>query len=191
MIGPVVIIDKSFLQSLNPLEVQELNLYFEPVCVPTLVSEIIADLQQPKPRPGRIPEAVVRALAQKMLTAQAVEPARMTRLVLSNLFAAPVPMAGQVPIDPSEPHVHVNGDGTGILIDSGPQRKMWERWAKGDFSDQDRETAAHWRSVIEGVDLESMRDEWRSLAQEVGNPRTLAEVITAVDGILADPSGLS
>lgn len=65
MTGPLTIFEKSFIESLNLALVEELSLYFSPVCPPTLVSEIISDLKRPRPC-GRLPEAVVRAIANKM-----------------------------------------------------------------------------------------------------------------------------
>jgi hypothetical protein len=181
--GPLTIFDKSFVESLSPFEIEEFGLYYSAVCPPTLVSEIIADLKHPNPREGRIPEALVQVLAEKMAMAHGPIPATLRQLVVGNLVGRPVPMAGQVPIDSSEPHVHVNRDGTGVLYDETPQQEMWARWARGNFTGADEKDAIAWRASLE-VDLEALRDDWKGFAKALGTPNSLAEVVSAVDAFI-------
>lgn len=49
MMGPSLTFDKSFLEMINPEEMDELDLNFSIFVTPTLVSEIIADLKHPAP----------------------------------------------------------------------------------------------------------------------------------------------
>jgi len=67
IVGPRIIFDKSFIQSLNSALIDEMTLYFTPTCPPTLISEIIADLKLPPLSDGRIGEDIVCQLAEKMM----------------------------------------------------------------------------------------------------------------------------
>ena len=131
--GPLLIFDKSLLHHLNPEEIDELSRSFMLVSTPTLVREIIADLQQHKPV-DFIPEEMVMALARKMSAAHATHPANFRKLVLFNLACTKVPLEGQVPIDGSRPNV-ATMDG-GFLYDHTPEQAVWERWANGDFDNK-------------------------------------------------------
>jgi hypothetical protein len=187
MLGPLAIFDKSFVESLNVEEIDEFSYWFSPVCPPTLISEIIADLKHPKPRAGRIPDELVKTLARKMSSAHGAEPAPVNKLVVGDLCGNRVSMIGQVPIDVEAPHVRVNRDGTGVLIDETPQQEMWWRWASGDFSTDDEATAIAWRSGLAAVDLEELRDQWRPFAKWIGPSSDLRDVVNAVDAFMSTP----
>lgn len=187
MVGPLLIFDKSFLQMLNPEEVFELSLHFFLVGTPTLIREIIGDLKK-KPDSRRLPEDVVKALAAKMGTAHGIQPADFHKLAIGNLCGADVPMLGQVPVDPSAPNVSVSRDGKGLLYDSVPEQRIWDRWASGDFTTDDEQIATAWRNGLENVDLRAVGDRWKEFArQHFGSARNLAELIMRVDGLLSDP----
>lgn len=147
--------DKSFTERLNPALADELTLYLSPVCAPTLVSEIIADLKHPEPRQGKLPADLVRMLANKMSLAHGPEPTGVKKLVITNLLGGDVPMVGQVPIDSSAPGVRVNR--MGMMIDGTVQQAMWARWSRGEFDTDDELAAEAWRAVVEATDLEGLR----------------------------------
>lgn len=172
---------------LNAVELEELSLHFYLVCTPVLVREIIADLRKDASS-GRLPEEVVRTIAAKMCTAHGIQPANFRKLAIGNLCGASVPMIGQVPVDPSAPNVHVSADGKGLLYDSVPEQNMWELWAGGDFSSEDRDVANSWREGLEKVDLRAIGKNWKQFANlRFGGTRNLRELVDRVDGMLADP----
>lgn len=186
-VGPLLIFDKSFLHMLNSEELFELSLHFFFVGTPTLIREIISDLKK-KPASRHLPEDVVKSLAAKMGTAHGIQPANFRKLAIGNLCGADVPMFGQVPVDPSAPNVRVSRDGRGLLYDSVPEQRMWARWASGDFTTDDEQTATAWRDGLEKVNLRAIGDQWKEFArQHFGSARNLTELIAQVDGILSDP----
>lgn len=184
--GPLLIFDKSFLQMLNPEEVFELRLHFKFVGTPLLIREIIADLKR-ELSPDRIPREVVKTLALKMETAHGVQPANFRKVALANLCAHEVSMIGQVPVDTSQPNVHVTDDGRGTIYDSVPEQGMWRRWAAEDFSTDDEATASAWRAGIEKVDLRAVGDKWKEFATaHFGSAKNQSQLLDAVDGMLND-----
>ena len=119
-VGPRILFDKSFIQSLNGQLIDEMTLYFTPTCTSTLISEIIADLKLPPGADGRIDEDIVRQLATKMLEAHGAQPAPLRSLVVNNLLGAEVPMHGNtVPVLVGSPGVY--SEGSMLLVDQTVQ----------------------------------------------------------------------
>src|ERR1039458_5040403 len=99
MMGPSLTFDKSFLEMINPQEMDELDLNFWIFVTPTLVSEIIADLKHPSPRDGKLPEEIVMALARKMVSGHGVQQMDFRPLGLGDLNQQRIEMDGQVIVD--------------------------------------------------------------------------------------------
>ena len=185
----MLIFDKSFLQMLSAEEVFELTLLFQPVGTPLLVREIIADLKKDPSSAKRLPVEVVRELARKMYQAHGVQPADFRKLTIANLCGAEVPMFGQVPVDTEAPGVRQAEGGRLLLIDSSPEQRMWDRWAAGEFSTEDEDAAAAWRSGLEKVDLRAVGGGWKDFGREnFGAVSNLPELIGQVDLMLSDPA---
>lgn len=186
-VGPRIIFDKSFIQSLNVPLIDELTLYFTATCPPVLISEIIADLQAQPRRDGRLPEDLVRELAVKMMEGHGVEPAPLRVLVQGNLLGDEVPMHGfTVPLLSGAPAVRSDPSRKMMLVDQTVQQEMWQRLARGDFTVDDGAAAQSWRAGIAETDLSAERDRWRPFAEQLGNPTSLAGVVEAVDGVMMD-----
>ena len=185
--GPLTIFDKSFLQMLNADEVLEFTLLFEPVGTPLLIREIISDLKKRPASPDRLASDVVRALARKMGQAHGVQPADFRKLAIANLLGGDVPMFGQVPVDTTARNVQTAEGGNLLLIDSVPEQRMWDRWAAGDFSTEDEEIAAAWRTGIARVDLRAIGDGWKEFArQHFQDVPNLPQLIERVDALILD-----
>lgn len=185
MMGPLLIVDKSFLQMLNPDEIFQLSLHFWMVGTPTIIREIIADLKKP-PGARLLPEDVVKLLATKMSTVHGVQPANFRKLAIANIFGAAVPMIGQVPVDSDAPNVH-NVD-NGVIYDSVPEQNMWRRWTEGNFTADDADVAAAWRDSLQKMDLRAVGDNWKGFVQDrFAGTQNLAELIVAVEQFLSDP----
>jgi len=188
MVGPLLIFDKSFLQMLSAEEVSELSLLFNPVGMPLLVREIIADLRKDPSSSKRLPVEVVRELARKMSQTHGVQPADFRKITVSNLCGAAIPMFGQVPVDPSAPNVSYSSGGKVMLYDSVPEQHMWDRWAAGKFSTDDDEVASAWRLGLGKVNLRAVGDQWRAFSDErFKTASNISELIVQVDELLASP----
>ncbi len=123
--GPILTFDKSFLQMLSPDEVDELDLQFKIFVTPVLVSEILADLAHPEPKPGRVREEMVKALARKMMSNHGIMQAHWRMLALGEISGTiKFPMVGSVVVDSAAPNVMNSKDGRGIIYDSRQDREM-------------------------------------------------------------------
>lgn len=186
MIGPLLILDKSFLQMLNPEEVSELSCHFKFVGTPTLIGEIIADLKSERAKRA-LPSEVVQALSRKMQKAHGLQPANYRKLALANLFAHEISMVGQVPVDAAAPNVRMIDGGRGLLYDSTPEQMLWERWAKGEFNTDDELTATTWRNGIDQIDLDGLAALWKQFSsRHFSSAKSQAELISVLESFLTD-----
>ncbi|MBZ5492849.1 MAG: hypothetical protein LAO76_18175 [Acidobacteriia bacterium] len=186
MMGPNAIIDKSFLQMLNPEEVFEFSLFFRPVIVPVLIREIISDLKK-EPTAHTVPHNVVKALASKLGNIHGLTPVNFRKAAIGNLLTRSVPLTGQVPVDADAPNVHISRSGKGLLYDSAPEQKLWDRWAAGNFNTSDELSATVWRQGIERIRLDRIRDDWKDFVQEhFASAKSIPSLVQGVNALFAD-----
>jgi hypothetical protein len=189
IVGPRIITDKSFIQTLNGDIIDEMTLYFTTTSLPALISEIIADLKLPAKKDGRIAEVIVQQLAAKMGGAHGAQPPPLRSLVVGSLHGRNSQMNGYtLPVMNGTPGVASNASGSQLVVSQIPQQEMWARWKAGDFSTDDDAAATAWREAIAATDLEAERDRWKPFAGQLGNPNSLESVVEAIDGVMGDPS---
>src|ERR1700730_18192943 len=150
--GPLLLVDKSFIQMLNPAEVGEVGFWFQVVTPPTLFREMIADLVKAPDKRERAPAAVLRELASKLQSLHGATPANFRKLALANLDGYPISMIGQVPVDSSALNVHSSLDAKMLLVDSVAEQDVMRRWSVGNYSEADELVARMWRDSLERVD---------------------------------------
>src|SRR4051812_22094314 len=95
--GPTILFDKSFLQSLSVDESVLFDHFFIPVICPVFYVETLADLEKAV-RQGRTSEQEVGIIAQKTPEMSGVPCAQHTELCMADLMGRNIPMNGQVPI---------------------------------------------------------------------------------------------
>jgi hypothetical protein len=187
MMGPSLTFDKSFLEMINPDEMDELDLNFAIFVTPTLVSEIIADLKHPAPREGKLPADIVKALARKMVGGHGITQAHFRKLALGELNQQKVPLTGQIIVDGAAPNVLKTADGKGLVYDSLPHLQMWQRWAEGDFSETDKLKAEEWRAKIADIDIPGIADYWKEFCgKHLSKARNVDDVIREIETQIVD-----
>jgi hypothetical protein len=182
---PHVIFDKSFLQRLKQHQLEELTLWFRPVCVPILLSEIIADLEKPAD-PGRVSADIVRAFARKMRGAPGFTACSWRALAIGELRGEAVTMNGfTVPVGGR----YVKTSSKGVMYDATAEQAEWGRLASGAFTDDERRIATDWRREINAIDL-------AAIATSVGpfveiflrRPSSFEEMLSRIDAVMYDPN---
>ena len=181
--GPRLIFDKSAVQMLSPDEVFELSIFFDLVGTPVLRREILTDLEE-RSDGTRMPRQVVQALAAKMVNAP-MQPINHRAAVFNNLFGHEISMTGALCFDASAPNVRRGPDG-GIFIDLVPEQRIWRQWAAGDFSPIDEHLARRWRSQVDEIDTQSLRDHWKDFAQRhfTRSAREYADIVSVLGGMM-------
>jgi hypothetical protein len=180
-----LIFDKSFIQTLNPDELFELDVFFELVNTPILRKEILADLEK-KSTEERNELSIVKSLCAKM-SHSALEPMEYRKAALYELDTGrAIPLHGAMFIDASAPNVRIGGGG--IHYDGRELQWDWRRWAEGSFTDEERSLAASYRSSIEAYDPEALCKQWRSTAQKhFGDCKSVSQIVVRVDELIDNP----
>lgn len=158
--GPIILFDKSFLQSLSVDESVWFGHYFMPVVCPLFYVETLADLEK-KTRSGRTPEDEVRIIANKFPDQSANPCVHHDTMVLNELLGHPAPMTGQIPLAGGRV-VERNGK-RGVLYDQSPEADAFSRWQKGEFREIERRLAKQWRADLQAVDLATVPDGLRKV----------------------------
>lgn len=183
--GPVLIFDKSSLQSLNPDEAVWLDHFFLTNITPVFYIETLADLEK-EVRGGRTPEQVVGNLAYKTPDLNSKANVHHARLLEGELSgAAPlVPLDRGVPVIGGAKHVRLESE-RGVYVEPSPEEEALARWQGGQFLDLERQQAKVWRR---GLELISPEEQRKFFAGWYGDrcPRTLAEVRAASAAAIDD-----
>jgi len=177
--GPTVLFDKSFLQSLTLDEAVIFDHFFISVISPLFFVETLADLEKP-PREGRKPEDEVRVIAEKTPEAHAYPCVNRTDLCLGSLTGSVIPMDGRVPVAGGR-YVNVEGQG-GVVFDEPPEAEAFRRWKAGEFEEVERRFAKQWRENLKSLDLLAVQAGMRAMGIDGKTCRTLADAKAIADG---------
>jgi hypothetical protein len=179
--GPVLIFDKSFLQSLNPDESVWLDHFFITNITPLFFIEALADLAK-EIRGGRSPEQVVSNLAYKTPDMQSSPNAHHRTLLageLSGLYVVPLDWrlrrAGGTKVE-------LDGK-TGVMFHKTEEEEAFDRWRDGQFLDLERQIASRWRKDLSGVDFTAIYSAYQRYYPK-GKPKELSQVKAFADRII-------
>jgi len=148
--GPIVLFDKSFLQSLSLDESVWFDHFFLTNVSPLFFVETLADLNKPA-RISSSPEDKVRIIADKFPVMNSGPSAHHADLALSNLVGYEIPMRGQILLD-SGRLVSIDGKPS-VIAGESPVAQAFARWQDGDFNALERGFASEWRQRLSRVDM--------------------------------------
>ncbi len=152
--GPILIFDKSMLQSLNPNEAVWLDNFFLTNITPIFFAETLADLEK-EIRSGRTPEEVVGNLAYKTPDMQSYPNVHHLRLLQGELSGeTSVSMDGRLLLAGGDT-VEFEGK-TGVILRKSEEEEAFHRWQRGEFLDLERQRAKLWRRSLSGVSYEEV-----------------------------------
>lgn len=180
--GPIVLFDKSFLQSLSEDEALWFDHFFLANVCPIFYVETQADLVKEDSKKFT-PEQLVEQIARKFPEISGAPNAYHPRIIATNLTGEPVPMLGQV-ILPSTTRGVVDGHVV-IAYPETPEGKAFLRWTQREFHEEEREVGRLWRSSSFGTDPAVVIDHLRKIGV-YENPRcaTLNHVLTEVNNVV-------
>lgn len=154
--GPVILCDKSAIQSFSDDEAFWLGVHYRTNLCPLFYVEVLADLEKAPPE-GRTPEDVVRGLARKVSPMGADPNVFHEALVLGDMLGQRVPMEGKTIRGGSRRIVAADGR-SGVAFDEPPEMQAFNRWRRADFGGVEREFAGRWRAMLAELDLGKMAD---------------------------------
>jgi hypothetical protein len=177
--GPIIIFDKSLLQSLNPDEAMWLDNFFLTNITPLFFIETLADLEK-EIRAGRTPEDVVGNLAYKTPDMSSKPNAHHTTLLEGELLGG-----GKLDMELGRPHISGGqarelGGKTGVIFQPSPEEEAFARWQKHEFLQLERLLAKAWRQGLSNINLEENYKLFQTFFP-IGRPKTLEDVRRFVD----------
>jgi hypothetical protein len=182
--GPIIIFDKSVLESLNPDEAVWLDHSYLSNITPLFFIETLADLEK-QVRKGRAPEQIVGSLASKTPEFGKLNTHHRTLLEGELSGAAQLDMRMGRPHLVGGKHVELGGK-TGVVFQEAPEEEAFRRWQRGEFLEVERSMARAWRRALSGIDLEATYRAYQGFFP-LGRPRNLAGVKRIVDFHIDDP----
>jgi len=171
--GPILIFDKSALQSLNPDEAVWLDNFFLCNITPLFFIETLADLEK-EVRAGRTPEQVVGNLAFKTPDMQSHPNVYHGRLLAAELAGMEtIVMDGRL-LKSGGRMVSLDRK-KGFMFHRTQEEQALFRWQRHEFLDLDRQLAKVWRQGLSKVDYEEIYQSFQQWYTK-GKPKDLYEV---------------
>lgn len=164
--GPTVLFDKSFLQSLSVDESVLFDHFFIAVVFPMFYVETLADLERAV-RLGRTPEQEVGIIARKTPETHGAPCTHHIEMCLASLMGRSIPMNGQIPVAGGKA-VRVDGR-SGVIFEEPPEAEAFRRWQAGEFLEVERRFAKAWRNALNSIDLMTVAAGMRAMGI---NPQT-------------------
>lgn len=182
--GPVLIFDKSLLQSLNPDESAWLDHFFLTNITPIFYVETLADLEK-EVRSGRTPEQVVGNLAYKTPDSSSKPNVHHITLLCAELSGFAIDMRYGRPIVPGAQKVELDKK-KGVIVRPSPEEEALARWEREEFLDLERTLAVKWRQGLAEINNDKLYQEARELVERKGKPKTMAQAKELADALLAE-----
>lgn len=184
--GPILIFDKSVLQSLNVDEANLFDHFYLTNITPLFFIETLADLEK-EVRIGRTPEDIVGNLALKTPDMHSKQNIHHRTLLEGELAGLP----GSIDMSYGRPHI---GGGrtvelagkTGTIFQPSPEEEAMLRWQNHDFLQLERQRAKKWRESLSNINFEDQYQFFQSFFP-ISKPKTLPDVKRLVDFHIDEP----
>jgi hypothetical protein len=189
--GPVLIFDKSSLESLNLDEAVLLDNFYRSNITPLFFVECLADLEK-SIRSNSTPEQLVGSLATRTPELQAcanifhmkaLRGELNRQLDLSDQRGRPMIEGGRA--------VQL-GDHKGLIFQHSAEEEALERWRKREFLEVERQAAKKWRRTLSQIDFETMKKRVMADLGRWRKPKSLEDAKQITDTIIdyIDPEWL-
>jgi hypothetical protein len=182
--GPIIIFDKSALQSFSVDESMWLDNFYVTNITPLFFVETLADLEK-KVRSGRTPEQVVGSIAYRTPELQASANVHHLSILAAEL-------SGNLRIDMEHPKRVIGGGqpvvlggAKGMIFREPPEQEAIRRWQRGEFLEIERGIASGWRRALSLVNQSTLYGCFKDLYNTLPKPKTLTELKALADTILA------
>lgn len=183
--GPILIFDKSFLESLTLDESVWLDNFFLTNITPIFYVETLADLEKEskKGKIARSPEELVGELANKTPVMDSVPNMFHLRLVVGNLLGQEVERTNRPIISGGQYKISPDGQ-VGVDFKQFPEAEALERWKRREFLEIEKGVAQDWRQALSDLSFDSLISQAKSVVPSGTNLATLEDVKKFVDGFV-------
>lgn len=180
--GPIIILDKSSLQSLSSREIACLHKYYMINVTDVLTMEILADLKKDVSKDNDI--EAVRTLANKILNMDTAINAHYLHM-LNNSIRGYEPVLDGRPNKPGGRQVIDRNGRKGVIFEESEEEAALNRWRVGQFKSAEKVLAERWRLAIRNIDLDSLVRIGEGMKATFND---LREILAAIDAMFDDPS---
>jgi hypothetical protein len=185
--GPIILFDKSFLQSLSLDEAVFFDHFFYPNICPMLLVETLADLSKVTPG-GRTPEEEVGVIADKTPEMHGMVNAFHGDMCIADLLGYSIPLTGQIMLPRGRPVRH--GKQSGVVFEESPEVRAFRRWQEHKFTEVERGFARVWRQMLSLVDFDKLARALRGLGLRPGRCKTLEDAKRIADAMIISRDNL-
>jgi hypothetical protein len=179
--GPIILFDKSFLQSLSLDEAVFFDHFFYPNICPILFVEILADLDKVVPG-GRTPEDEVRIIADKTPEMHGMVNAFHGEMCIANLLGYSIPQTGQIMLPRGRPIRH--GNQSGVVFEESPEVQALRRWQEHKFMEVEHGFARIWRGMLNLADFDKVARALKGLGLKLGRFKRLEDAKNIADRMI-------
>lgn len=180
--GPTIIFDKSFIESINPDEAVWLEQFFNTNLIPLLYIETLADLAK-TPKPKRSPEKLVHDLANKIPQQTLFLNVYAGELVSSELLGYKVKMEGKPIVSNIRSGATEQGE-TISHIEETSEERAFNRWQEGDFKEIEKLFSSRWRTSLPNIIKEEYIDLVRNIIPKGKSLKTYKEIFLFISEFL-------
>jgi len=152
--GPLLIFDKSALQSFSLDESVWLENFFLTNITPLFFVESLADLDKEVDE-GKTPEDVVGALASKTPVNGSFSNVHHALMFESDLMGSPIKMDMRAIIHRGITKQAPTGE-ISVFYKQSPEEAAFQRWTDREFQEVEREVAKKWRAALSNLNFGSM-----------------------------------
>lgn len=170
--GPTILFDKSFLQSLSLDEAVIFDHFFIALICPMFYVETLADLGK-SVRPGRTPEDEVRIIAEKFPEVHGMPCPHHLDLCGPSLMGQAIPMTGQIPMLGGKA-VKVE-ERRGVIFEERPEAEAFRRWQAEEFLEVERKFAKAWRAGLMATDTLTIEAGLKAMSVDAQTCKTLEQ----------------
>lgn len=177
-LGPIIIFDKSILQSLSVDESCWLDNFFLSNITPLFYVETLADLE--KEGYGSLtPQQVVGDLALKT-PGGAYPNVHYHTLVTHDLLGNKIEMSNRPIINGGETRLSPEGK-VGVHFKQFPEVEALQRWQKSMFLEIERDFARQWREMLSNLNFDSMIGQIKNIVPSGRKFKDLKEIKEFID----------
>lgn len=185
--GPYLVFDKSFLESLTADEALWLDIYFLNNITPLFYVETLADLEK-KDKKGKVkrtPEELVGELASKSPSINAVPAVYHSRLVLGNLLGQEVEWKYHRPVISGGEYKRLPDGKITIDFKQFPEFAAQERWRAKDFRMVEEQIAHDWREALSNLTFDALIEKAKSLIDGDAKLSSMEDVVAIADKLVS------
>jgi len=180
--GPLLIFDKSALQSFTLDESVWLENFFLTNITPLFFVESLADLEK-EVGDGKTPEDAVGALASKTPVNGSFSNVNHSIMFESDLMGSPIVMEMRAIIHRGTTKQTPTGE-ISIFYKQSPEEAAFQRWTDREFQEVEREVAKKWREALSNLSFDSLIGIVKNIVPVGTHFSNMQDVKTFVDGFV-------